>query len=231
MFLYKVKQIAKSLFRYPKIQIGAGYDRYWEARGLGLELNSFQKTRADLILKLAESGSSLLDIGGGNGRILNYLKTHGNFTQLINVDVSKDALNIARKNGIEVIRGDISDPEMVANLPEVDYTLLLEVIEHVPHSEELLKAVFDKAKKGAFVSIPNTGYIAHRLRLLLGKFPLQWRNNPSEHVRFWTVKDWRNWLQDQNYSQYSMYLYEGLPFLNQLWASLFAEGIFVYLPK
>ncbi len=231
MFLYKVKQIAQSLFHYPKIQLGADYDRYWETRGLGAELNSFQRTRADLILGLARPGSSMLDIGGGDGRILSYLKTHGNFTRLVNVDISSSALAVARKNGIEIIEDDITRPEVVANLPPADYILLLEVIEHIPRSEELLRAAFARAGKGVFFSVPNTGFVAHRLRLLLGRFPLQWRINPSEHLRFWTAADLRSWLKDQNYSRHSVYLYEGLPWLGRLWPALFAEGIFVYLPK
>jgi hypothetical protein len=39
------------------------------------------------------------------------------------------------------------------------------------------------------ITIPNTGAINDRLRLLFGRFPKQWILHPSEHLHFWTVTD------------------------------------------
>ena len=38
----------------------------------------------------------------------------------------------------------------------------------------------------------------HRLRYMLGRFPLQWIVNPNEHIRFWTLKDLIWWLDYLN---------------------------------
>ena len=40
-------------------------------------------------------------------------------------------------------------------------------------------------------SVPNTGDIASRLRLLFGRFPKQWIVHPGEHVRYWTLRDFK----------------------------------------
>ena len=50
-------------------------------------------------------------------------------------------------------------------------------------------------KSGLIISIPNTGYIRDRLRLFFGLFPLQWAFHPSEHLRFWTIRDFKWWIK------------------------------------
>ena len=81
-------------------------------------------------------------------------------------------------------------------------------------------------------SVPNTGYVAHRKRLLFGSFPLQWRNNPGEHLRFWTLGDMKWWLKQLNlYEKSIIKTYEGFPLLNKLWPGMFAMGIIVIIKK
>ena len=206
------------------------YNSYWQKRRLGIktQLNSFQKKRADMALKYLKENSSIIDIGCGSGLVLEYINQRKSMSNLIGVDVSEDALNIARQKGIEVILKDISETKNLKSLPPADYIFLFEIIEHLPHSEDLLMWAVENAKKGIFFSVPNTGFFIHRLRLLLGRFPLQWRVYPSEHLRFWTLKDIKWWLNELNIKNYKLHLYEGFPVLNKLWPSLFGQGIFVY---
>jgi hypothetical protein len=108
---------------------------------------------------------------------------------------------------------------------------LFEIIEHVPDAEGLLAAVRNKATKGVFFSIPNTGFFTHRFRLLFGKFPAQWSERPNEHVRFWTLRDVTWWLNAQDITQFEVHTYEGVPYLKHVLPSLFAAGILVYIPR
>ena len=61
--------------------------------------------------------------------------------------------------------------------------------------------------------------------MLFGKFPLQWASHPGEHLRFWTVSDVKWWLKSANFNIESLELYEGIPILNKIFQSLFAQGI------
>lgn len=222
------------IFSYPKLGThDVSYDDYWRARGLDskLKLNSFQKKRADLTLKEVEKNRVVLDVGCGNGALLFYINGIKPMKKLIGVDVSEKALTLAKENNIETIKGDISKLEILEKLPSADYILMFEVIEHFPNSEDLINWANQHAKKGVFFSVPNTGFFAHRARLLLGRFPLQWRVNPSEHLRFWTVQDMKWWLKSLGFKNYILEIYEGIPLFNRIWPSLFGQGIWVFIPK
>jgi 2-polyprenyl-3-methyl-5-hydroxy-6-metoxy-1,4-benzoquinol methylase len=115
-------------------------------------------------------------------------------------------------------------------LPACDYALLCEIIEHVPDAEALLAAARRAARRGVFVSVPNTGFFTYRLRLLFGKFPAQWAVRPNEHLRFWTLTDMRWWLRAQGIHDATVHAYEGVPLLKHLVPNLFAAGIIMYIP-
>lgn len=236
--LFELKKLYALVFSYPVARISnetIDYDLYWkDKRGSGLgALSRWQKQRADIALQYVRSSTNptLLDVGCGDGSVLGYLRTEINAARTIGIDVSEEALAKAREAGIETVRADMSDRAQWKVVPEADYVLLFEVLEHLPESEAFLADMRLKANQGVFFSFPNTGYFAHRLRLLLGKFPMQWRLHPGEHLRFWTHADVRWWLQAQGYTDYKLHCYEGVPLLNRIWPSLFAAGLLVYLPK
>lgn len=232
--LYLWKKSIKSIFVYPKLNIhDKNYEEYWDHRHLNAQtpLNSFQVRRLLLASSYIEEGSVITDIGAGNGLILSHLKQKKSLAKLIAVDISDRALKSAQENGLDVFKANISDVEELKNLPETDYILFFEVLEHIPNSEDVLLWALRKAKKGVFFSVPNTGFFTYRLRLLFGKFPLQWRLNPSEHVRFWTTRDMAWWLGQLQIKKYHLHHYEGPRVLRNIWPSLFAQGLFVYIPR
>lgn len=236
--LYNVKEGILYLFRYPVYKLEhfkVDYDAYWvDKRGEGLgKLSHWQKQRADLALKHLphDKSVSVVDVGCGDGAVLAYLKKRASLGRIIGMDVSSTALVKARAQGVETI---LVGNDLVAGievLPQIDYAILFEVLEHVPESEKFLQAVLAKTRYGVFFSFPNTGYLLHRLRFLFGRFPVQWRLHPSEHVRFWTYYDLMWWLKALGLTHYNIHTYEGVPFLNKLWPSLFAQGLLVYVPK
>lgn len=232
--LYPFKHMLRSIFVYPRMRPRSehNYDEYWKHRNLDAEtkMNSFQKWRADTSLEYIENNSVLLDVGSGDGSMLQYLALKKPAGELIAVDISGHALDLAKKRGIKTYKINITNSDELSGLPSADYIFMFEIIEHVPNSEDMLSWAIKNSKKGVFFSVPNTGFIAHRLRLVLGRFPLQWRIYPSEHVRFWTVRDMKFWLSEQGIKNYELKLYEGIPILNKIWPSLFGQGIWVFIP-
>lgn len=236
--LYKIKEEIVNLFAYPTSRLEhytVDYDEYWmDKRGDSLgKLSSWQKQRADIALRYMKDTplASVVDVGCGDGSVLAYLKNKEAAGKIIGVDVSSTALVKARLQGVETILVDKNFTEGIDVIPDCDYVLLLEVLEHMPEAENFLTSMLEKSKHGVFFSFPNTGYIFHRLRLLFGRFPLQWRLHPSEHTRFWTYRDLLWWLKVLGYKNYKIHTYEGIPFLNKILPSVFAKGLFVYLPK
>ncbi|HQU07449.1 MAG: hypothetical protein B7X04_00585 [Parcubacteria group bacterium 21-54-25] len=237
-FLAVLKGDLGRLFIYPSLQVpedfSIDYDRYWKVRGRssmsekGETLSLWQQDRASRAAEFIERNSTVLDLGSGGGAVLEYLREKRNIKPIA-VDVSAHALISLRIKGIEALELDIASENDVEKLPEVDYILGFEILEHLPNPEKLIHTLAKKAKKGLIFSFPNTGYYAHRLRLLFGRFPLQWVVHPGEHLRFWTMADVRSWTPQLHLGPKSMVAYQGLPGLNRVWPALFGAGILLVL--
>jgi hypothetical protein len=196
-------------------------------------LSDWQLERAQFVVRNlnGKSINSICDIATGEGAILHYIGKKLSVPKLIGTDVSDVALTRVKAFGIEAIKLDIGKIEELGRIPEADYHIMFEILEHVPHSEELLGEAFAKAQKGVFFSFPNTGFFVHRFRLLFGKFPLQWKLFPGEHVRYWTKRDLLWWLSSQGYRKFIVHYYKGVPVLNAIWPSMFAAGFVVFISK
>jgi methionine biosynthesis protein MetW len=164
-----------------------------------------------LKLKIIEGhiaeGSSVLDIGCGDGLLLNHLKETRNIKGE-GIDISKPALELARLKGLDVVQTDVTSPDFKLD-KTYDYIIISEVLEHLPKPEDMIQKLKGKFTKYLIISIPNSGFFAGRFRLLAGKFPVQWRYHPSEHLRFWTVPDFCFWLKQLGFTVKDFY---GLPF-------------------
>ena len=235
LLLWHIKQSVKSIFSYPEMCIShVDYDKYWlDKRGDNIgALSDWQKMRADFILEvIGKSQYSFVDMGCGDGSVLNYLKENNAVSRAVGIDVSSLALDRAKKFGIEPVQADINAREFLEKIPQADYLILFEILEHIEHSEDMLKAAYAKTEKGVFFSFPNTGFLSYRLRLLFGRFPVQWRLYPGEHLRFWTRKDLKWWLDALGYKDYKIFGYKGVPIMNKIWPALFAAGFVVYIKK
>jgi 2-polyprenyl-3-methyl-5-hydroxy-6-metoxy-1,4-benzoquinol methylase len=232
--LYRWKKWIKSVFEYPKLKIhDQSYDEYWDHRHLNAAtpLNSFQERRLRLVTRYVQENAVVTDIGAGNGLMLSHLSKKKNLSRCIAVDISDRALQSAKENGLDIFKANISSVKELEQIPETDYIFFFEVLEHIPNSEEILMWAISKARKGVLFSVPNTGFFTHRLRLVMGKFPLQWRLNPSEHLRFWTAKDMKWWLRQLGIAQYRLHMYEGPWGLRRVWPTLFSQGLFVFIPR
>jgi methionine biosynthesis protein MetW len=224
-FLYLLKRSIKDLYFYPELRLRSlSYDEYWQNKKIG-GANSFQKKRADWILGRVANHSTVLDMGCGDGSVLRLIKD-ARPIKVIGADASEFILKYLKEIGVESFYFNINDSDSLESIENYDHILLLEVLEHMASPEDFLVKVLDKVNKSVFISVPNTGHIQHRLRLLFGKFPLQWRSHPSEHLRYWTKDDFHWWIKSLGFEQRStVHLYEGVPVLNNLFPSLFARGI------
>ena len=223
----------RRLFSYPETaRVGVvDYDVYWDKKaqaGMGW-LSPWRLRRAQVFASLVQPGESVLDLGVGDGALLQYLIEQRG-VQGFGLDVSPKAVEFCKARGLNVELADINQPIENFIHQSFDTIILSEIIEHLPDPESLLNSLRPFARQAIIVSIPNTGYHQHRLRLLLGRFPLQWVVTPGEHLRFWTRADFHWWAREMGFDIACEVPYEGTAGLKSLLPGLFAAA-FVYVLK
>jgi len=227
--LTTIKFTVKNIIERPNIVAKFNYDIYWsDKRKSRPFLSSFQKARAELVSGFLTQGSKVLDIGSGDGSVAKYLSRKSG-CELVCSDFSDKALEFLKEQGLNTLKLKAeTNYSEVARKNKINTITFLEVLEHLPDPERVLKEASNAVDTVIF-SVPNSGYISHRLRLLFGKFPMQWRLHPGEHLRFWTLSDMKWWLIQLEYKNVKVLTYEGFPILNKIAPSIFSRGIIVVL--
>ena len=223
-------RMLRRLFIYPDTaKVGdVNYDDYWDkkaASGLGI-LSEWRRKRADVFSQLVREGEHVLDLGVGDGALLKYMIEHAKIVGY-GLDISPKAVAFCREQGLNVDLADVNRPLGEFIQQPYDVIVLSEIIEHLPDPEHLLNELRPHVKRSLLVSVPNTGFHQHRLRLLFGRFPLQWVVTPGEHLRYWTLADFKWWARQLDFEVVRAVPYEGTPLLKAWFPSWFAAA-FVY---
>jgi methionine biosynthesis protein MetW len=196
------------------------YDEYWLRRGTLTVVHDRWRIAAELI----PDGASVLDVGCGSGQFIALLKTRRPRCTVVGVDVSPNAIEIARAQGANASVLNIESANAVGSF---DFVTCLEVLEHIAHAEVALGRIMQATRRQAVVSVPNVGFIGCRLRLgLFGRFPTtSCVFHIREHVRFWTVADFREWVEHYGYRVVGEHPQHGVWFLWRRFPSLFASAM------
>jgi methionine biosynthesis protein MetW len=222
----------REIFMIPKIIYDEmDYNKYWENRE---KENTFQY-RWPLMISEIENNSSVLDIGCGDGGFLALLKENNDNIKETGIDISKTGIERAVTKNLNALVRTLNWYDDKENV--FDYVVLSEVIEHVENSEYFVLRGFDLAKKKLIITIPNTGYYTYRLRLLFGSFPVQWVHHPGEHLRFWTIRDFKSWINGLNLKDFKGDIKikpsNGIPYFNlyKILPSLFCKQLVFIIEK
>jgi methionine biosynthesis protein MetW len=174
------------------LQEFASYDEYWDTRKC--EAGPIHPRYALVAARLPETGS-VVDIGCGDGRFLRHLKATKPALRICGVDGSASAIDAVRAADIEGEVVDVARDSLAHLASRAEYVTVMELIEHIENAEDVMRKVHQLGAKRVFVTIPNVGFIGYRLRLALGgRMPLTTcLFHVREHVRFWTVRDFKYW--------------------------------------
>ena len=153
------------------------------------------KIQDDVLAGLIEINSRVLDVGCGDGNLLQYLKK--------NKRIDGRGLEINQKNvqeclgkGLAVVEGD-AEKDLI-NYPNrsFDIAILNQAIQQFYEPRKVLNELLRIAHK-AIITIPNFGYWKVRLNLLLtGTMPVtktlphSWYDTPNLHMS--SIKDFYN---------------------------------------
>ena len=149
--------------------------------------------RADLafVSKRISPNSHVLDIGCGDGTMLEYLHTTKGCTGY-GIEIDADRICACARRGINVIEHDMEKGLGLFADDAFDTVLCLSSLQMMKNVEDLL-ADFARVGRETIVSFPNFAYWPHRLSLLSGRMPVsselpyEWYDTPN--VRCATIGD------------------------------------------
>jgi methionine biosynthesis protein MetW len=157
-------------------------------------INGANGVRADysVIADMVAPGSSVLDIGCGDGALLQLLARERG-AKARGVELSQEGVNACVVKGLSVVQGD-ADTDL-ASYPDrsFDYVILSKTIQAV-HRPRVVLGELLRVGERAIVSFPNFGHWKMRLGLVAGgkmpnteTLPTPWHDTSNIHLC--TVRD------------------------------------------
>ena len=136
------------------------------------------KKEFNIIAKLVEKNSKVLDVGCGDGELMKYI--YGNITNDIRgLELSKHNVQKCIEKGLTVIEGDAEKDLKQFPNSSFDYVILSQTLQAFLDPENVISELLRVGKK-AIVTIPNFGYWKVRIHLLFkGTMPIT-KDLPNE---------------------------------------------------
>lgn len=154
------------------------------------ELSGFRPDLA-FIAHWVGSHTHVLDLGCGDGVMLDYLQTDKHCSGYgIEIDDAMIPKCIAR--GVHVIQRDLESGLSIFNDNAFDTVLCLSALQMMKNVEGVLRDIA-RVGRDAIVSFPNFAYWPHRVALLRGRMPVSkslpydWYDTPN--LRCATIRD------------------------------------------
>ena len=114
------------------------YDEYWINRERHCLAPSIH--RAEIISEYIEPNSTILDVGCGDGTLIDYISKNNSPKEIIGIDVSKKAIEYTKRQGYKAYEIDTTSSSFEAFIKEnrFDYIVITEVLEHLQEPEKVM---------------------------------------------------------------------------------------------
>ena len=159
------------------------------------------KSEFKIISSLIEPNSHVLDVGCGDGVLMEYLLKEKK-VNIRGIEISKSKIQNCIAKGLTIIEGNAEEDLKQFPDKSFDYVVLSQTLQAFLNPELVINELLKVGKK-VIVTIPNFGYWRVRLQLLFkGTMPVtenlphEWYNTPNLHMC--TIKDFYNFCSSKN---------------------------------
>jgi methionine biosynthesis protein MetW len=152
----------------------------------------------EAIANLVKEGSSVLDLGCGNGDLLNLLVQKKN-VRAQGVEIDEKCIYDCVAKGLSVCHGDIDTGLAEYGDKAFDYVILNQTFQQIKRPDYVLKEALRVGQK-VVVGFPNFVFLKARLQLFFwGRVPVtpslpyEWYNTPNLH--FLSIADFSDYCR------------------------------------
>ncbi len=154
-----------------------------------------------LIADWIPPGSSVLDLGCGDGALLDWLQRHKGCLSY-GVEIDDEQVLRCVQRGVDVIQRDIEAGLGMFKKTHFDVVVSSMAIQSTHRTEYVLREMGEVGTEG-IVSFPNFGHWYHVWSILRGRMPVsrempyQWYNTPNLHLA--TLRDFEDLMETLEY--------------------------------
>jgi len=165
-----------------------------------MTFDELSNARPDLafIAHWIKPGAHVLDVGCGDGVMMDYLQTGKNCTGY-GLELADEQVLKSTQRGVRVVQQDFERGLGIFGDNSFDTVMCLSSLQMMKHVEDLLRDIV-RVGREAIVSFPNFAHWPHRIALLRGRMPVskslpyQWYDTPN--VRCATIKDFQELAEE-----------------------------------
>lgn len=143
------------------------------------------------IAKWIKPGSQVLDVGCGDGTLLNYLK-ESKSAHVYGVELADDKVLTCAQKGLNIVQQNLEGGLALFEDNSFDTVILSQTLQTIHQTARILSEIA-RVGNECIVSFPNFGHWSHRASVALGRMPVskslpyQWYDTPN--VRVLTIAD------------------------------------------
>ncbi len=145
----------------------------------------------ETIAKLVPEGARVLDLGCGDGALLDLLRRERGCTGY-GIEIADANVLACVQRGVDVIQLNLDQGLSIFEDNSFDVVLQVDTLQHLRNAETMLRETARVGKLG-IVAFPNFAHWPNRLAILRGRMPVtkrlpyQWYDTPN--IRVGTFKD------------------------------------------